>query len=61
MKELINFWVYVGGDERQRFLFKRRLHGMINGRTDDQTIFAARRLASPVAWEHYGPLKPAVR
>ncbi|HEX9030003.1 MAG TPA: MBL fold metallo-hydrolase [Anaerolineales bacterium] len=49
------------GDERQRFLFKRRLHGMINVRTDGQSIFAARRVASPIAWEHYGPLKPAAR
>lgn len=41
-----------------RLLFKRRLHGMINVRTDGNHIFAARRVASSYMWESYGPIKP---
>ena len=44
---------------RARQLFKRRLHGMINVRTDGQELYAARRVASGYWWESYGPLTPA--
>ena len=44
---------------RARQLFKRRLHGMINVRTDGQKLYAARRVASGYWWESYGPLTPA--
>ena len=37
-----------------RDLFKRRLHGMINVRTDGEEIYAARRVAASYMWEYYG-------
>jgi hypothetical protein len=46
---------------KARRLFKRRLHGMINVRTDGQAIYAARRVAASYWWESYGPLMPAQR
>ena len=46
---------------KMRLLFKRRLHGMINVRTDGEKIYAARRVAAGYWWESYGPLTPAVR
>jgi competence protein ComEC len=42
-----------------RNLFKRRLHGMINVRTDGKNLYAARRVAAGYAWESYGPLLAA--
>ncbi|MBM4140361.1 MAG: MBL fold metallo-hydrolase [Nitrospira sp.] len=42
-----------------RIYFKRRLHGMINVRTDGQEIYAARRVAAGYWWESYGPITPA--
>jgi hypothetical protein len=42
-----------------RQLFKRRLHGMINVRSDGRHLYAARRVASGYWWESYGPLTPA--
>jgi beta-lactamase superfamily II metal-dependent hydrolase len=44
-----------------RLLFKRRLHGMINVRTDGKKIHAARRVAAGYWWESYGPIAPASR
>jgi len=44
---------------RARALFKRRLHGMINVRSDGQQLFAARRVAASYAWEAYGPIAAA--
>jgi len=44
-----------------RLLFKRRLHGMINVRTDGRRIYAARRVDAPYAWESYGDMEPASR
>jgi beta-lactamase superfamily II metal-dependent hydrolase len=44
-----------------RELFKRRLHGMINVRTDGETLYAARRVASSYKWEYYVITKPALR
>lgn len=46
---------------KARRLFKRRLHGMINVRTDGQALYAARRVATGYWWESYGPLTPAPR
>ncbi|MFH1647120.1 MAG: MBL fold metallo-hydrolase, partial [Chloroflexota bacterium] len=46
-------------DSQARNLFKRRLHGMINVRTDGRDIYAARRVAAGYWWESYGPLSPA--
>ncbi len=48
-------------NERARRLFKRRLHGMINIRSDGKEMYAARRVATGYWWESYGPLKPAER
>lgn len=42
-----------------RVRFKRRLHGMINVRTDGYNLFAARRVASGYWWESYGPIAPS--
>jgi Metallo-beta-lactamase superfamily len=42
-----------------RNLFKRRLHGMINVRTDGKNLYAARRVAAGYSWESYGPLPVA--
>jgi hypothetical protein len=44
---------------KARWVFKRRLHGMINVRTDGQVMYAARRVASAWWWESYGPVTPA--
>lgn len=42
-----------------RQLFKRRLHGMINVRTDGTSLYSARRVAAGYWWEAYGPDTPA--
>lgn len=42
-----------------RLLFKRRLHGMINIRSDGTQLYAARRVAASYCWEAYGPLVAA--
>jgi competence protein ComEC len=42
-----------------RKLFKRRLHGMINVRTDGRDLYAARRVTAGYWWESYGPLHAA--
>jgi hypothetical protein len=42
-----------------RTLFKRHLHGMINVRTDGQSLYAARRVAAGYWWEAYGPVPAA--
>ena len=46
---------------RARILFKRRLHGMINVRSDGRRLYAARRVMASYKWEAYGPLAPAAR
>jgi len=46
-------------DSLARTLFKRRLHGMINVRTDGKSLYAARRVAAGSWWESYGPLSLA--
>jgi beta-lactamase superfamily II metal-dependent hydrolase len=50
-----------GANAEARRLFKRRLHGMINVRTDGRQLFAARRVAASYWWEAYGPLAPEAR
>lgn len=47
------------GLARERHLFKRRLHGMINVRTDGKQLYAFRRVMAGYAWESYGPLEAA--
>jgi len=42
-----------------RRLFKQRLPGIINVRTDGSQLYAARRVAAGYWWEAYGPLAPA--
>jgi hypothetical protein len=42
-----------------RIRFKRRLHRMINVRTDGDDLFAARRVAAGYWWESYGPITPS--
>jgi beta-lactamase superfamily II metal-dependent hydrolase len=44
-----------------RRLFKKRLSGMINVRTDGHQLYAARRVSASYQWESYGPLVPADR
>jgi len=44
-----------------RKMFKRRLHGMINVRTNGITIYAARRVNAGYMWESYGGYKAANR
>ncbi len=46
-------------DAKRRLLFKRRLHGMINVRSDGASLYAARRVASGYWWEAYGPIPAA--
>ncbi len=45
-------------DAKRRVLFKRRLNGMINVRSDGAKLFAARRVAASFWWESYD-LTPA--
>ncbi len=47
--------------EKLRKQFKRRLHGMINVRTDGNEIFAARRIKTSHGWEYYGDIAPSPR
>jgi len=47
--------------EKLRKQFKRRLHGMINLRTDGNKIFAARRIKTAHGWEYYGDIAPSSR
>lgn len=54
----LNF-ITIEANALARNLFKRRLHGMINVRTDGQELFAARRVAAGYWWEAYGPENPA--
>lgn len=42
-----------------RRLFKQRLPGIINVRTNGSDIYAARRVSAGYWWEAYGPLDPA--
>jgi len=46
---------------RLRKLFKRRLHGMINVRTDGKELYAARRVKASYCWESYGGIAPTPR
>jgi beta-lactamase superfamily II metal-dependent hydrolase len=46
-------------DANLRNLFKRRLHGMINVRSEGTRLYAARRVAAGYWWEAYGPITPA--
>jgi len=45
-------------NETARRLFKQRLPGIINVRTDGSQLYAARRVAAGYWWEAYGPLPP---
>jgi hypothetical protein len=47
--------------EKLRKLFKRRLHGMINVRTDGKKLYAARRVKAAYCWESYGGITPSSR
>ncbi len=46
---------------KARLLFKQRLNGMINVRTDGHKIYTARRVAAGYWWETYDPLAPVSR
>jgi len=46
-------------NETARRVFKQRLPGIINVRTDGSQLYAARRVAAGYWWEAYGPLPPA--
>jgi beta-lactamase superfamily II metal-dependent hydrolase len=58
--EGVNF-AALEGNAQARLLFKRRLHGMINVRSDGEALYAARRVAASYWWESYGPITPALR
>ena len=47
----------AGPDAAARILFKRRLHGMINVRSDGHRLYAARRVNAGYWWESYGPIQ----
>jgi len=51
----------TGANAVARRIFKQRLHGMINIRTDGKLFYAARRVAAGYWWESYGPITPAPR
>jgi hypothetical protein len=42
-----------------RKVFKKRLNGMINVRSDGAALFAARRVAASFWWESYGAMPVA--
>ena len=44
-------------DIRGARLFKKRLNGMINVRTDGKNLYAMRRVTAGYWWESYGPIK----
>jgi hypothetical protein len=48
-----------GSDAEHGRLFKRRLHGMINVRTDGVNLYAARRVPANYWWEAYDPMPAA--
>jgi competence protein ComEC len=48
-----------GATTQLRRLYKKKLNGMINVRTDGQELYAARRVTAPYQWESYGPIAPA--
>jgi len=43
-------------DLKKARLFKKKLHGMINVRTDGTNIYAMRRVNAGYWWESYGPI-----
>lgn len=45
-------------NETARRRFKKVLPGIINVRTDGNSIYAARRVSAAYQWESYGPLEP---
>ena len=51
----------AGAPAETRRVFKKRLHGMINVRTDGESLYAARRVSASYKWESYGPLQPLPR
>lgn len=51
----------IEANVKARLLFKQRLNGMINVRTDGQKIYSARRVAAGYWWESYDPLTPVSR
>lgn len=44
-------------DFKKARLFKKKLHGMINVRTDGKNLYAMRRVNAGYWWESYGPTK----
>lgn len=44
-------------DLKNARLFKKRLHGMINVRTNGKDLYAMRRVNAGYWWESYGPIK----
>ncbi len=44
-------------DLKKARIFKKRLHGMINVRTDGQDLYAMRRVNASYWWESYGPIE----
>jgi beta-lactamase superfamily II metal-dependent hydrolase len=47
--------------EKIRLLYKKRLNGMINVRSDGESLFTARRISSGQRWEYYDNIAPVPR
>jgi len=47
--------------KKTRRLYKKRLHGMINIRSNGNTLFGARRVMAYYKWETYWKIQPASR
>lgn len=56
LKSIIPNHVLNNADIRGARLFKKRLNGMINVRTDGKNLYAMRRVTAGYWWESYGPI-----
>jgi competence protein ComEC len=56
IKSMLNKRSLDSNSLKRTQLFKKRLNGMINVRTDGQNLYAARRVNASYQWESYGPL-----
>ncbi len=59
LKGIVRGGVIRDKDLEKARIFKKRLHGMINVRTDGKDLYAMRRVNTGYWWESYGPIKQA--
>lgn len=57
LKNLLNPNAIRNKDLKKARLFKKKLHGMINVRSDGKDLYAMRRVNTGYWWESYGPMK----